>query len=563
MTEVKNLAELRTIAGSATPPAAGYETVYVKYHTTPTDRGGGIFLWRDETEFKTGMYSADNNGTIIQPNTGVPNRTGGRWVRQYDDMISVAFFGSSGIFGSGGLDTTNFQRAIDFAKLNTQPDVLLKGSTIFIPNGSYFIKNIILKNGVSIIGESFEFTNIFSDDNAGSVPDYLFKMDTWRVIINISNLNIVGNGTLKGCFNFKAVAVTVDGHKDGGLWHSTFKNIQIRGFKGHGIYLEGGDDDYESPNQFNVFENIAVNKHPDYEGYTNYSNSLRMTGQIGQHTFINCTFDGFKNPTTNAFCKWYNVEIRHNFYPTAGVVTFLNCSFQQSDYGILMQYAENVTIDNCWLEDLGVAIMLIGTGTPEPNKSINILNNRFANAAGFGSQPIAAGNVRPGRCISVENSVANIHNNYVTVSNPASPNVVGSGFVLGMPGNHGINLSGNTFRANNLNNSYGVMQTIPVTTVGGQYSIDCKSNKLVFVTQNANPITNIISSIGAGEKLTIRADAGSISFTPATPTVGNVFLSNKTSFILNAGEIAVFVKIDIGTASETYQLESVMRAGTL
>lgn len=56
---------------------------------------------------------------------------------------------------------------------------------------------------------------------------------------------------------------------------------------------------------------------------------------------------------------------------------------------MVIEWAENITIDNCWFESLGVAISVKSNYADKNNdvpcKSINILNNRFANAAGFGS----------------------------------------------------------------------------------------------------------------------------------------------------------------------------------
>ena len=74
------------------------------------------------------------------------------------------------------------------------------------------------------------------------------------------------------------------------MWDSRISDINIFGFKGHGVFLEGGGDlsDYLLPNQFNVFENVRVFKNSDF------SNALKLTGQQGQITFLNCEFDGFK-----------------------------------------------------------------------------------------------------------------------------------------------------------------------------------------------------------------------------------------------------------------------------
>lgn len=561
MTEVLNLQVLRGIVG-----INNGDLYYVKGHTNAGDGGGGVFMWRTGDQFKTsnpppivspGYYSVDNNGTIIQAIIGgTPNDTG-RWVRQYDGYINVLYFGA---FGVGNLYNTEIQNAINFAELNSSDTSSLKSSTVFIPNGSYVLSNIILKNGVTILGESIGNTIIYSTQGTG----YLFEIEIGIVQLNISNLNIVGiyfltgQATNKGCFLFEAkpsVYTPTDPITDGGLWNSTIKNVNIQGFNNNGIYLKGGTDSSGQsssliPNQFNIFENVRVFKNND-TNFSLFSNALKMTGQIGQHTFINCEFDGFTKTTDGikTYDKWVNVSIENtgNDYLTSNVVTFLNCTIQDSDYGVRINYAENVTFDNCWFENLGVALMVIGD--KERSKSINILNSRFANASGFGSLP-APNNIKAGQCVSVNKSVVNIYNNYVTASDPNGVDN-GSTFVLGFTDNGGINCYDNTFRDNNpkLSKTFGIMQS-NIGVVSN--SIDCKSNKLVFINPSSSVIKNIKSAINAGEILIIRANGGNITF----DNTGNIFLTNRTTFLLVNGEIASFVKIDIGTNNETYQLLS-------
>ena len=276
-----------------------------------------------------------------------------------------------------------------------------------------------------------------------------------------------------------------------------------------------------------------------------------MTGQIGQHTFINCQFDGFTKTANGitTYDKWVNVSIENTGvdYVTSAVVTFLNCTIQNSDYGVRINYAENITFDNCWFENLGVALMILGD--KECSKSINILNSRFANAAGFGSLS-APNNIKVGQCVSVSKSVVNIYNNYVTASIPDNVSTAGF-FVFASPDNNGINCYNNTFRDDNLklSKTFGIMQSnIGVVT----NSIDCKSNKLVFINSSSSVIKNIKSTINAGEILIIRANGGGIAF----DNTGNIFLTNRTTFLLANKEIASFIKIDIDPTFEIYQLLS-------
>ncbi|MBC7722860.1 MAG: hypothetical protein H7068_12605 [Pedobacter sp.] len=150
MTEVTNLTDLRNLPITT-------QTVYVKGYDILGDGGGGWFLWRDETIFKTGIYSNENYGTIIKSNV-VANDVGS-WIRQYDGYINILWFGA---LGFGNDYTLNFQSAIDYASLNSKLNPTFKGSTVFIPNGSYFISHITLKNSVTLLGESLENTIIYA-----------------------------------------------------------------------------------------------------------------------------------------------------------------------------------------------------------------------------------------------------------------------------------------------------------------------------------------------------------------------------------------------------------------
>lgn len=552
MIEVTNLTILKNLPHSN---IINGDLFYVKGHTTEGDGGGGIFMWRTDTIFITGIYQDDNNGTIIKT-TSSAGWSFGRWVRQYEGNINVLYFGA---FGKTQDYTTAFQSAIDFASLNTLNDSELKGSVVYVPNGNYRINQLLLKNGVSLIGESIDKTLIQSTE--GHNVDYMFKIDEGPVLINISNFNIFGRyETNAGCFLFEAQPSS--DRVDGGLWNSSVKNLMITGFKGHGIYLKGSgntiDGDGKLPNQFNVFENVRVSKSSDF------SNALKMEGQNGQFSFINCTFDGYSYNENGfrTYSKGHNINIKNKLEYRASVVSFINCTCQESDYGIYIEWAENVTIDNCWFEELGVAITIRSRFSDiineQSSKGITIANNRFVNAAGFGSKN-APNNIKNGQCIAVFKSYVSVNNNFTAISYPDDYYNNNCLFLMAVD-NHlagGVTISGNTFQENKLGKTSGIMQAISVI----DNTINCFGNKLIFVDGSPSVIKTIKSSINASEYLTIRANGSSIKF----DNTNNIFLTLKSSLTLNNGEIATFVKIDntVGSNYETYQLVSVMKGNTI
>ncbi|WP_343623295.1 hypothetical protein [Flavobacterium lindanitolerans] len=540
MIEVANLSALRSFTGTVN------QLCYVKGHTYVGDGGGGIFMWRTESVFTVGEYKNDNNGTIVDTGSAV-----GRWVRQFEGYVNVLYFGA---LGTSGDYTTEIQKAIDFAFLNSKSDVI-KGSTVFIPSGSYKINTLMLKSGVSILGESNEKTILYTTDNHAA--DYMFKMEAGPVFLDITNLNISGRQTEAGCFLFEANSINTEPFH-GGLWNSTFKNIQITGFKGHGIYLKGGSQNQALPNQFNIFENVRVGK----QGH--FTNSLKMEGQNGQHTFLNCTFDGFYNKENKLYARGHNVNISPNGDITAGIVSFINCTFQDADYGIYMNYAENINIDGCWFENLGVAVTLNGL---EKNscRDITIQNCRFANAAGFGSLEVSLENIKIGQCVSITKSFVNVYNNYVAVSDINGPYWhPDSSFLLALDNSEGgVNIAGNVFQDSRLCKTGGVMQVLNIINPN---ILDCGRNKLVFVTvpseSTNNQINRINSTINASETLFIRANQGSITFNTMDSggTTGkNIFLNGRASLTLTNGQAATFIKVDnsVGNERATYQLVSI------
>lgn len=572
---VEKLNDLRTYL----PFPSDGDVLYVKYHSSPSDGGGGFFQFIAAVANKD-----DNDGTIVKHDTTNPNSPG-RWIRQYDSYINVKFFGCTGNLQPD--DGDRIQAAIDYAADNIVYNAYTKGNTVYIPCGNYKIhKPLVLKDGVSITGDSMSMTFLMAgypdelSHRYSTYDGYMFVMAPGRVTgCNVSNLCFHGavetgetfdpasqDIKTKGCMHLEA---RVDGpYNDGGLWNCTFKNIRIRNFNGHGIYLDGGgagDYEYSAPNQLLVFENVYVSRQK------NVSHSLAMQGEQGQVTFLNCGFSGmtyYKSGKYHAL-KGMNVIITNKKYVQTAVVSFINSTFESSEYGVYIRAAESITFDTCWFETLDMGLTAVGyidDSDEKPvyiSKAINVINSRFANAAGFGSLNIEK-NPSPGRCITVTAAEVNAYNNYVTVTevNAAALNSL---FILGLPlgqgvSNFGVRTMGNSFQDNRLGYSSGIKQEIPIES----NRINLRDNKIVYVTgtENNPPVREIECSVSAGETLTIRAAAFPVKFA-TTGGNSNIFLSGKSSITIGVGDIATFVKIDSNTsATETYQLISLYKSNS-
>lgn len=535
----ENMAALRTAAGNA----AG-EIAYVLGYNSPGDGGGGFFIWKTDNIFKTsasGYYSVHNGGTIVQVNGSVDT---GRWIRQFDGAINVKYFGAMGVWGNY---TKPIQDAIDFAELVStgSPDFFphFQSSTVFIPSGSYIIDSVLLKDGVSIKGENMEKTLIFP---TAASSDYIIKMEIGRVRTNISDLAFLGsfsgsesvtNGfsgnNPKGLFYLQSQikSTAQGGYNDGGLWMSTFKNILISGFKGHSMYLQGSSTGYINHNNSVVFENIRIYKgDPDAD-----INALRIEGANSLYTFTNCEFAGTRysgySKNKTVFLKGYYPGGNSPVLPAN--ISFINCTFRSADYGLYLDYTENVTVDNCSFRELGYGIYV--DGTTRACAGTNILNNRFYNVPGYGNINPGTGYVKDNSyCIEVKNSMVNVRGNYAGGDDICNT----CGFLNALSNNLGVNMYGNTSSIAKLNKTKGVMQQLQQT--GSM--LNCGQNKVLSVT-NSGTINILDSSINTGETLTIKASSALV-FSKTGIGANITFPGVNTTMSLAIGDIVKFIKTD-------------------
>jgi len=574
---VPNISVLR----SYTPPGSiqpeNDDFVYVASHTTFLDGGGGFFY------FNSLVTKPDNDGTIVKSDYPPV----GRWVRKIDNHVDVRFFGT---YGANQIDDGDrIQKAIDYAFENLNNNAYTKGTTVFIPCGIYLIRNtLILKNGVSILGESLASTILTaiyrdqppatsnpSDPNATN-GGHMMIMEN-GIIQGCNIYNITFNGGInskdinpeitdtwtKGAILFQAIKKSPEG--TAGLWSSTFKNLRIVQFNGTGIELNGGGGEnynYDEPNQLLVFENVHINRQKQNV------NSLHLLGQQGQVTFINCGFGGIKynrRPDNSySVVKGFNVMISSKAHVNSAVISFINSTFEEGEHGAIIKFAESITFDTCWFETLDVGV-LVESSEGRSSKGINILNSRFANAASFGSLKVNNRSENySGSCIVSRNSEINVHNNFVTITDINDAIGLNRNFITAIEPNLGVNTHGNSYANNRLGYTFGIVQTIPIDSnlALGKY-INLKDNRTVLVAGTAllSTITYIECSINAGEIIEIKSSG----FPIAIESSKNIYLSGKTTINLDIGDIATFIKLDIQTSiyRETYQLISILKNTTI
>lgn len=526
---VDNIEKLRAVPGQSNG------IVFVKGYATPGDGGSGYFMWKTDAIFRSsGYYNADNGGSIIK----VANNDSGRWVRQYQGYLNAAWFGAAGNWGNY---TTALQNAIDFAELVAEDTVgFFINSTVYLPAGSYLIDSLVLKDGVSIKGESMERTVLYPSTAPSA---QMFTIEPGLVRTNVSDIQIRGAyGPVgisgKMVFNFNPQSMVYDGVSDGGLLNSTFRNITILEFAGHAMYFRGWSSSRYNRNI--ILENLKVTK----ADVSSATNALRIEGANRLFTIRNCDFLG---GGWNVFARGSNVTLKGT--GSAGTdldpvnITFNGCTFGNGDVGLKLESVENVTVDNCIFDGTGDAVFM--EGVTKKCLGINILNSRFSNASGYGTMAPSGYVKENGYCIKVMNSFASIRNNFSISSDICET----CGFVYGYSDSEGIELKGNTFLLPKLARTVGVMQSV---TQSGS-TLWCRQNYMVDATGTTGSVTTLDANINVGETVTVRA-ASAISFNKT----GNIhFPGSNTLLTLNQGEVAEFVRSDIGI--KTYYLVAITR----
>lgn len=561
-------------------------SVYVEGYNEPGDGGGGNFIFKRYSDMgvpapmtgDVGLRPIADDGAFFNSYHSYYTSHKGMWMRIFQGSVDVRYYG---VFGKGGdLDhTSGIQKAIDYCGKSTnnnetRPYGHNYSNEVYLPNGDYNVSKLILKQGVTLRGTSKFHTRItaIDDDNyalivkpQGEVRDISIRDITFLGTKNINKI--------KDCFNFDSL------NQSGGLWESTFKNINIYGFTGNSIYLAAGitnqQQNYSSTNQFLTFENVSVesvgqlytapNKNPKH--------ALEIYGSNGQFLFNNCRFDGgtylFSDTTPGPDYMVNGIPVLIHGLPVTGfpyalgsnVISFNVCSFQNGEQGLYIDSANCININTCWFEFLERAVTL--KGTLRKSVGINISNSNFLDSAGkYGDGPSNSGVL-----IAINNALATIQNNFIINSDATEPTET-SKFVYIEPNNNGlanlgVNVSNNYFDSPNGNpiqrfaDTWGVKKEIDLNLISGQ-KINIENAKTIFL-KNATGTTKIVdeisSSISVGEFLFVRADQGNVKLIDGK----NIYLGgmNKTPTTpayleLNNGGVAVFVKVEETLSGSTY-----------
>lgn len=566
-------------------------TVYVQGYHVPGDGGGGTFIFKRYSEMFYSNPSYNNPYMINYEDYGVffnslddNYKEKGVWIRQFNGEIDIRYYGAS---GNSQDDTEKIQNAIDYAAksvgdVNSRPYGYNITNTVFIPNGSYKVSQLVLRTGIKIRGASKEHTSIGPTTNSDNNTP-LIIIDKGPVKdVHISEISFNGIQTAnnyKPCFYISGTQV----EGGAGLWDSSFKNINISGFKGNSMSFIGGTGstlaniEWGKVNQFIVFEGVYVESVGNTVNPNQYQ-ALSISGLNAQFAFNNCRFDGGPHlyGSTSSIPTYevsgsnvYIGVVKANDIIGPTLINFNTCTFQSGVIGINIESSNAINITGCWFENFERAITI--NGRYSKSKGINIMNNTFGRAAGqFGNNSIYKDT---GSVIVYANAQINVLNNIMGNNGIGDEKIhfirLESDPVTGkFYENLGANTFGNSFTdfgeaGEKQRFSVGIKKDINVTNFSGTgNNIIAENAKLIYL-QNGGSVkvfNKITSLISAGELICIKASNGDIRFTETN----NIYLGNMLDPVttthgqltLNNGGFALFVKSDDGNFGETYNLIS-------
>lgn len=301
-------------------------------------------------------------------------------------------------YGADSTDATDATAAIQ-AAINAAASSTAGSGIVLLPGGTYKISSaagLVLKNGVSIVGQSSSTTKL---DCKYTAVNCISLAAGTVANIHVQGLSIVGDYTAAIANSVKQrgmLLLSSDSGGVGGLWQSDFSDLVINSFTGEGIWLRGALNDFLHPDQFLIFSNVSVNAQasstrgtgcyvtpesidPTHANGTTSCYLLRMTGQVDQISFVNGQVNG-PSGTKNGTNVYIGYEIANTETATPAVVNFgSGWTCQQADTCAWLNWASDVHFDGNWFEALNRGVKI------SSSKVDSITHGHFANATSDGA----------------------------------------------------------------------------------------------------------------------------------------------------------------------------------
>lgn len=415
----------------------------------------------------------------------------------------------------GVADQVEINEALLFAHNNNN----FTGWKLEFSDDTFHISSPILRQSyVSMVGQGSRTTQFVADAGLTGgmqqlVPGAIQFLDDqgYRMVGGSA-----GNVNNAGCFAMQFIAQPLAAQGNaGGLWNSTFKDIQIDFFD-NGIQSIGTlDASALLPQQFINFKDVDIN----LEGNTGYVVDCR--GQHGQIVWDSCTLQN--RVSTNRLGTLIRLGVSTDtVYP--GDQRFINgCTFQNARRAFDIYGAKGIHIIGNWFENVAESVRVDGSSTGNSFVKCHLSN---------------AGSVGDG-------------NGYLAYVGQASSQVFRDNLILGVwdTGVIGNNVlfvdeGANTLlstaivgRSSGVNKQLAAVTSSTLTTGHTEFpSLQC----------SATTISNITAELLPNQELSIRLTANGGQTTQAFDNSSNIDLAGRTSpLTVSAGAVVTFKVSDL------------------
>lgn len=505
--------------------------------------------------------SAQTVPAIIQPNLyGIP---------ALDQTGSVNAIQAGGL-GDGVTDQTAFLQAIiDMISASG-----VEGE-VFIPAGVWLVNGLVMKNNCRVRGAGRNAT-ILKAAPVGSPAAAAILLDTGIVQKSgMTDLTVQGNGnTGQHGLWLLGIPTFTGGVWQGGLWYSAFAHMLVQGFDGEQFWLHASGDEVThpltAPHQFLTFKSVVT-----FTTSTT-RRALRCTGQVGQVDFDGgCEFDGVGSGSSRVLGT-ENVLVERSVDPVTFLnnadtapytLNFNGVTIQSNTRAVTVERGANIVFRGAHFEECpeGVLFSVSAPGNTVRDCLFDNMGHDFAQTPGSGTLTIAGGagagtfSTSQAGVLFVNASVVISGVMYfvltfngttgmvlVDASGSPAPNVAGASF--GVPvhntpgwwvkttggeastavidGNEGANNPGvvdfHFVREFTSQMKVGrniavndVLRTLTLTpaAINAAATLTTLGADHLFVNHQAGvTIANIISELVPGDRLTLRANGGNLTF---------------------------------------------------
>lgn len=385
-------------------------------------------------------------------------------------------------------DTATIQRAIDASSAD--------GTFAVGQPGDFYVNGLVFKNQMKLRCPGPKITNLIARD-ASEEAQFISLAEDVVQNLEFSGCTLQGAVSGQHAMRLRAIPGMLTGFLQGGLWYFKFEDIEIKGFTGESIWLDGygnAVDDpaaFRGPIQFGRMLNVRV------FCASGEKRALRLSGQVGQIEFSQaCEFDNGSSDitiTSNSenilIQRAVNEDGTLNSDIAPYAIDFKGVTVQGNRRGVTIERSGSITFTGGHFENLYEGIMNDISGFGNIVDGVEFANVGYkGDGSGWGIKNQGGLIIARDLRWSASNETVATETHYIGAFNQE----------IRLEGRHvditGIRTSG-----------------ITPAAVASASSLNFAGFTHAFVNgPQATPINTITSNLVPGEVLTIRANVGYI-----------------------------------------------------